>query len=225
MDIDKEVKRRYNSLKEILIMKKSLGILALLFCMNTAAFSLSESWLFAGFEYGNSFEKITMDGQKIEPDIAAPGFAAGFFLFWDAVGVIILLEFLFPQNVSLLKDQYTYNFQLAYIAGPAFQFGLNERMKITLGAGFGSVQTFGKYGGASLLNSNYGIGGDAGFVYSVTPRMYINAGTAASYQFTNLATLNTGKNEKTERSKNYSMISLRPYIRIGYIFKSKLGTN
>jgi hypothetical protein len=125
---------------------------------------------------------------------------------------------LFPQHISLFDDEYRYHFQLAYILGPAFKIDLNERMKIKLGAGFSSVQTFGTYHDTPLLNSNFGIGGDAGFAYIVNRRIQINMGTTAAYQFGNMAALDWGKNEAAEWSDNYSMTGLRPYIRVGFMF-------
>jgi hypothetical protein len=153
--------------------------------------------------------------------MGSPGFGIDSFRFWDNFGFIINISFLFPQNISLLDDEYKYNFQIAYVIGPAFKFDLNEKTKIKLGLGFSSIQTFGKYGGNSLLNSNFGIGGDAGFVCIINRLININVGTTASYQFGNIATLNIGKNETTEWSRNYSMIALRPYIRIGFMFRPK----
>jgi hypothetical protein len=202
-------------------MKKMIIAMILFSCINVMAFSLFESWFSTGFEYGNLFEKNTVDDQTIESYIGSPGFDIDSFQFWDNFGFVINISFLFPQNISMLNGEYKYNFQFAYIIGPAFKLDLNERMKIKLGAGFSSVQTFGKNSGSSLLNSNFGIGGDIGFVYIVNPLININIGTIANYQFANIATLNLGKSETSEWAKNYSMICLRPYIRIGFMFKPK----
>jgi hypothetical protein len=187
-----------------------------------------ESWLQAGFGYGNYFEKTDVENQTVETYIGSPGFDIGSFQFWDNFGFFIDLSFSFPNTVDVNVDGYNYTFQFGFMVGPAFKFNLTEHMKVKLGVGFSSLLTTGDYNNASLFNFNLGLGGDVGFLYTVNDLVYITIGTLAHYQFanrTNMPTPTPGSHDNHEENhewaKNYSMIGIRPYIGIGFMIKPK----
>ena len=77
-----------------------------------------------------------------------------------------------------------------------------------------------------LSQFNIGAGGDVGFYFFVSEKIYINAGSLFTYHFGNVTSIGTGEYridkdwekeeiKDTRWSKNYSMYGLQPYITIG----------
>jgi hypothetical protein len=147
------------------------------------------------------------------------GFDIDSFQFWNNFGFFINLSFLFPIDVNVNNDNYKYNFQFNYIIGPAFKFDITENMKLKLGLGYSSQITLGEYSHEFMFNQNYGIGGEVGFIYILGKLININIGTILNYQFANTGKKEALNNKKYEWSRDYSMFTVRPYIRIGFMFK------
>jgi hypothetical protein len=192
--------------------------MALLSGINAQAFSF-ESWFGAGFEYGNFFEKKQEAGSTIESYIGSPGIDMSSFQLWDNFGYFISLSFLFPNNIVMDDDACSFFFQFAYVLGPAFKFDINEKISIKTGFGFSSQLMRGEYDHNSLMNINLGIGGDAGISYMVNHLINISMGAIVNYQFASLTSMDTAAGETKKWAKNYSMTGLRPYIRIGFVFR------
>ena len=201
-------------------MKKIIFLGLYLFFISSLVFSY-ESWLATGFSYGNFFEKETVSANTVNSYIGAPGLDIDNFQMWNDFGFFINISFLFPNNVNIDDDAYNYIFQLGYIIGPAFKININEKMDIKLGFGFSSQQIYGKYNNNSLFNINFGVGGDIGFVYIFNRLLFLDIGTVLNYQFANRAKIETSIGENIEWSKEYSMFGIRPYLRIGFMFKQK----
>ena len=199
-------------------MKKTVLIMALVSGINVSAFSF-ESWFSTGFEYGNFFEKKQEAGSTIESYIGSPGIDMSSFQLWDNFGYFISLSFLFPNNIVMDDEAYNFFFQFAYVLGPAFKFNINEKLNIKTGFGFSSQFMRGEYDQNALMNINLGIGGDAGIAYMVTRLINISIGAIVNCQFASLTSMDTAVGETKKWAKNYSMTGLRPYIRIGFVFR------
>jgi len=202
-------------------MKRTIFIIILVLGIYGTSFSY-EAWLQAGFGYGNYFGKTQGDGHTIRAYLGSPGFDIGSFQFWDKFGFFIDFSFSFPTTVNVNVDGYNYTFQFGYVIGPAFKFNLTEHMKLEIGLGFSSILAMGDHNKASLFSYNLGIGSDTGFVYTVNDLVIVTIGTLAHYHFANREKIIiSDKDENHEWKKKYSMIGIRPYISIGFVFKPK----
>jgi hypothetical protein len=101
---------------------------------------------------------------------------------------------------------------------------------MNLGIGFSLGPVTGEFNNKRLTQFNLGIGGDAGVSFFINKMMYIKAGCLVSYHFFNITNIDTGEYkidddgdreevEDVERSKNYNMAGIRPYIKIGILLK------
>jgi hypothetical protein len=185
----------------------------------------NDNRLSLGFEFGNFFEKRTDGGIGIETYMGAPGLNFCAYALWNNVGFFHSHSFLFPNNIKTNVDGYDYFFQYNFIMGPAFRIPFTEKFDMTLGLGFSFGPTIGTFNDKTLSQFNLGIGGDAGFSFSVNKMVYVNIGAIYSYLFLNRTSTGTGtydddgdENTTAEWSKNYNMTAIRPYIRTGLRF-------
>jgi opacity protein-like surface antigen len=215
--LDKKLITGRNTIEGEFFMKRIVGIVLFL-TIGTTAFAY-ESWFSAGIGYGNSFEKKLEYGQTKKTSLGYLGFDTDSFQFWNNFGFFINLSFLFPIDVNVNDNNYKYNFQFNYIIGPAFKFDITGNMKLKLGLGYSSQITLGEYSHEFMSNQNLGIGGEVGFAYILSKLININIGTILNYQFANNEKKEALNNETHEWSRDYSMFTARPYIRIGFMFK------
>jgi hypothetical protein len=197
---------------------KKITCLALLLSIASTAFAY-ESWFSAGIGYGHSFEEKFENSQTVKVYSGSLGFDIDSFQFWNNFGFFINLSFLFPVNVMVNNDSYSYDFQFNYLIGPAFKFDITENIKLKLGLGYSSQIIPGKYNHKSMVGQNFGIGGEAGFTYILSELMNINMGTVLNYQFANNEKKEAPDGKEHEWSKDYSMFTVRPYIRVGFMFE------
>jgi hypothetical protein len=211
-------------------MNKRFGLAVVLALAAAAIGFANENRISMGFEYGNFFEKRTDGGVDIETYRGSPGFNLSGYHLWDNFGFFHNHSFLFPSNVSSNIDGYDYFFQYNFIIGPAFKITFSERLDMNLGIGFSLGPIAGEFNNKRLTQFNLGIGGDAGVSFFINKMMYINAGGLVSYHFFNITNRDTGEYtidddgdreevEDVERSKNYTMAGIRPYIKIGIRLK------
>jgi hypothetical protein len=207
-------------------MNKKLGFMIILaVCISTMAFS-NENRLSFGFEYGNFFEKRTDGGVDIETYKGSPGFDFCAYHLWGNFGFFHNHSFLFPADVSSNIDGYKYYFQYNLLIGPVYKIAFTEKWDMTLGIGFSLSPIAGEINSKDLTQFNMGIGGDIGVSYLFSKMVYINIGSKLTYHFCNTTSIANGtydedgdENKTTEWSNNYSMVGIRPYLRIGIMLK------
>jgi hypothetical protein len=216
--------------KETCKMTKKLVLMVILTISTTALVFSNENRISLGFTYGNFFEKRTDGGVDLETRIGSPGFDLSLYHFWDNFGFFQNHVFLFPSTVTTNVDGYDYFFSYRLITGPAYKIAFTGKLNMNFGVGLSLGPILGEINDKRLVQFNLGIGGDIGISYSLNRYAYINIGGTASYHFFNLTWRGTGtyKEESdgdreeifdTERSKNYNMAEVRPYIRIGFLMK------
>jgi hypothetical protein len=211
-------------------MNKKLGFVVILTLAASVMGFSNENLLSFGFEYGNFFEKRTEGGVDIETYRGSPGFNFSGYHLWDNFGFFHSHSFLFPTNISSNIEGYDYFFQYNVIFGPAFRIMFNEKMNMNLGIGVNLGPVVGEFNNKKLTQFNLGIGGDIGISFFVNKMVYVNIGSLVSYHFFNITSIGTGEYEidddgdrkeikDIERSKNYNMAGVRPYIKIGLMLK------
>jgi hypothetical protein len=198
-------------------MKKIAG-LALFLSIGSTVFAY-ESWFSAGIGYGHSFEEKFENNQTLKAYSGSLGFDIDSFQFWNNFGFFFNFSFLFPVNVKVDDASYSYTFQFNYLIGPAFKFDITENIKLKLGLGYSSQLVVGEYSHKPMVSQNLGIGGEAGFAYILSGLLNINLGTVLNYQFANSEKKEALGGMGYEWSKDYSMFTVRPYIRVGFMFE------
>jgi hypothetical protein len=216
------------------MMKQTSFFALLLVGINVMAFSLHETWISTGFEFGNSIENSSDEGITY---IGAPGFNLNAYGFSDKrnIGIFFHYSFLFPVIASGNGDIKDYDLQMEFIIGPGFRYNITENLKLQFGMGFdwmlvsamyNQKDTAGDTIDFSKVAYNLGIGGDIGFKYDITDFFYINGGVTLSYMFFNNTWLysfqKTSNDVETririydDNIKGYSMFGIKPYICIGF---------
>ena len=211
-------------------MNKKLGFVVILTLVASVTGFSNENRLSMGFEYGNFFEKRTDGGVDIETYRGSPGFNFSGYHLWDNFGFFHSHSFLLPTNISSNIEGYDYFFQYNFIFGPAFKIIFNEKLDLNFGIGVNFGPVVGELNNKKLTQFNLGMGGDIGLSFFVNKMVYANIGGLFSYHFFNITSIGTGEYkveddgdrkeiEDIERSKNYSMVGIRPYIKIGLMLK------
>jgi hypothetical protein len=202
-------------------------MVVLIIGISTMAFS-KENRITMGVEYGNFFEKRTESGVDFDTYMGSPGFNLSSWHLWDNAGFFFHNSFLFPSNVSSNREGLDYFFHYNLILGPAFKIASNKRFDLSFAVGFSLGVTTGEANNKTLNQFNMGLGGDIGLSYLVNRVVYVSVGSLLSYHFFNITSIGTGEYkidddgdreeiEDIERSKNYNMTGIRPYIKIGFL--------
>ena len=219
-------------------MKKPLLLLVMVIGINTAVFSLTESWLSIGFEYGNFWESSSDGRDYVKGYIGSPGISLSAYSFWNGknVGIFVHDIFAFPSKmtaeingVKTKVDLSVYDFmmQLGMVIGPGFRVHISDNFKLHFGVGFSFLLNYATYTRStylynnvsfSLFAVNIGIGGDIGAKYDFTDIFYLNIGSVVTFDFVNYTSTGSSFSSVSAWAKNYFMFGLRPYICIGFNF-------
>ncbi|MDR1838870.1 MAG: hypothetical protein LBQ93_04690 [Treponema sp.] len=223
-------------------MKKALLFFVLTAGVNSSALLFSEelrvaeTWLFLGFEYGNFFESDLERGNKVESYTGSPGINLGSYCFWNEknIGLFIHDIFAFPVTASEKTNgvttkidlaNYDFLFQTGIIIGPGFRYDINEKLTLKYAVGLGYLQTsvvyteyIPTYGDASfsMLEWNFGIGGDVGVKFNITDTVFLTAGSIFTFDFARFISAETSFGVSSSGwAEKFFMFGLRPYISIG----------
>jgi hypothetical protein len=207
-------------------MKNAGLIVGLLLCVNSLAFSIQESWMSAGFEFGNYVE--------FGPDheftyLGSPGFDFNMYTFKDRQNIGLYWHFsgLFPVIEKSDKTPYDYLLQYDWIMGPGFRYPLGKNLTLAFGVGVEVMAPlYAKYTensiDYSLVLFNLGLGGEVGIKYNFTDKFYLNAGLSLSHSFINRTAKYTYSDDRKVRTTiseewtfNYAMFGVKPFINIG----------
>ena len=212
-------------------MKKLFLVFTLTAGIGVMAFSLSESWLSFGFEYGNFFETVTDGGNTAKTYIASPGINLNAYSFWNGldVGLFVHDIFAFPQKGTLEINGnktevdfsiYDFIMQVGIIIGPGFRCNISDNFKLQFGIGFSFMELAAFYSHGDVkfsgLSFNFGIGGDIGIKCDITDIFFINIGSIITFDFANYTFVSSSFTNASDWTKDYSMFGLRPYICIGF---------
>lgn len=205
-------------------MKNRFGLIVILTLAVSAMAFANENRLSMGFEYGNFFEKRTDNGVDIETYKGSPGFVFSGYHLWDNFGFFHSHSLLFPTNISSKTDGYEDFIQYNLTAGPAFKVAFTDKLDMNLGIGISAGYVFGELNDKKLSQVNLGVGGDVGISFFANKRMYVNIGSLVSYHFFNITKIGYEYDddddylEDIEKTRNYNMAGVRPYIKIGIMF-------
>jgi hypothetical protein len=111
--------------------------------------------------------------------------------------------------------------------GPGFRFDMGDVMRLNLGLG-ASVQGLVAAGSAanevyqdrqfSVATVNFGPAAALELTLEIAPPFYIALGIAATYDFFNYSVVSAAAYNTRGWAEDYTMLSLRPYLCIGYHF-------
>ncbi|MDR1466713.1 MAG: hypothetical protein LBI40_03745 [Treponema sp.] len=209
-----------------------IGVMVLLSLTNMV-FSLEETWLSIGVNFGNYFENES-DAENFYAGYLGVNF--GGYGFWNKrnIGIFFNYGLLFPV-VDSIKNNYKPIIQGDFILGPGFRYNINEKLKLHFGIGLDiNLLSLLDRTNIDVKTSDeriaLGLGGDIGLKYDITDVIYFNIGTALSYNFASYrerkSTLDNWTNTKRESSNwinGYSMVGIRPYIAIGFNYYQEKG--
>ena len=214
-------------------MKKIVWGVMLFLGLTTMTFSLEETWLSTGVNFGNYFGNGSDMGNFY---VGSPGVNFSGYGFWNKknMGIFFNYGLLFPVGDSI-KNNYKPIVQGDFILGPGFRYNINEKLKLHFGIGLdinllALLDRTNIDVKASEERIALGLGGDIGLKYDITDVIYFNIGTTLSYNFASHrwgeSTLDNWTNTKRESSgwiNGYSMIGIRPYIAIGFNYYQEKG--
>ena len=171
---------------------------------NALVFSLEEQWLAAGFEFGNYFEN---ESSREFTYLGSPGFNVNVYSFSKEknIGMFFHFSFLFPVIEKNEKADFDYLAQYDWIFGPGFRYDISEKLKLHFGIGFEFMSPFDiRYTenstDYSIYAMNLGLGGDAGFKFDFTEKIYIDVGLSVTYAFINFSTLCSYSSDKKNKN-------------------------
>lgn len=211
-------------------MKKLIMVLVMVLGISSA-YAQMESWVSAGYEHGNFTEYSSSNGVRLTSTMTSPGIFLSVYTFSNNsdIGIFVHDSFLFPKSGSLSDgvdtvsvDLSIYDFiiQIGIIIGPGFRYEIDEKLKLYYGIGFSLQQESGWYDNptayASILSYNFGLGGNIGLKYDVSDTIFLNVSAVGSYHIKNYTSMSSTYLNVEGWTEKYSMISLRPYIGIGF---------
>jgi hypothetical protein len=213
-------------------MKKTVLSLVLFLGFAVATFSLEETWLSIGANFGNYFDNGSDAGDFY---VGSPGINLGGYGFWNQknIGIFFNYGFLFPVADTIGND-YKPTVQADFVLGPGFRHAINEKLKLHFGIGLdvNLLALLDRVDNDNKLSDEriaLGIGGDIGLKYDLTDVVYIDCGAALSYNFAGYrrveSTSDNWTNTKRESGwiNGYSMLGIRPYIAIGFNYYQEKG--
>jgi hypothetical protein len=217
-------------------MLKKYFVLVLLVGIGPTVYSLSETWVSFGFEYGNFFEKSYDVINTAKSYISSPAINLNVYQFYNGTntGLFIHDIFAFPKSGTIVlngkKDKvdfsaYDFIMQVGIVIGPGFRYSFSNKLKLQFGIGFSALETTSFYSAYnssygtidySRISFNFGIGGDIGLKYDITNTFFVNIGSILGYDFASFTSLDSSKESTAVWASNYSMLHLRPYFTIGF---------
>jgi len=207
-------------------MKRLFLCIVLILCISVISFS-QEIWFAGGTAFGNYF----LNGEDFKSNYTGSlGINLNFYALNEKnIGIFFNYGILFPLTNSIGKGS-DLSVQLDFIIlGVGFGYDLSTNMKLYGGIGPNLNALFlNDSEGSDITLADYiiglGIGGDVGIKYNVVNRMTINVGTTFAYNFAayriEAITIKEGdwtrSKENSGLAARYSMISIKPYIAIGF---------
>ena len=212
-------------------MKKFGAVLILILSVNSVLFSLEESWLAIGTNFGNYFQNDSHLGRFYS---GSPGINFSGYGFWDHeknIGLFatctVLLPYQNPLAANTIKSNFNQVVSADFIFGPGFKYHITDKLKLHYGIGL----NFNMFNFFNMENNDIkfrdqriglGIGGDIGLKFNITDIVYLNIGTTLNYNFashrTAESTIDNWANTKMDSSgwaNNFSMFGIRPYLAVG----------
>ncbi|MDR2662298.1 MAG: hypothetical protein LBC31_04800 [Treponema sp.] len=200
-------------------MKKAAVFIGLLSGIGFFAFSQQqETWVSLGFEFGNYFENIS-DSRNTY--VGSPGMNLNFYSFGyqKKFGLFNRNSFLSPVIKTGESNDFTYGMQMAFVLGPAFRYAFNNNTTLQTGLGVNVAGIYVDYPeGAYTYPVNsmvFGLGGDLGVKFDLTDTIFINIGSAFSFNFFNAFSVESVPPAVRNWLDNYTALEVKPYICIG----------
>ena len=181
------------------------------------------SWHSFGAEYNNSTSNEFYGGEYVEATLDAVGFTYSFSVLSNAydVGLFLHTAFLRPWGGIIRKpgDVYYYNFNntknpllTSIMAGFAIREPISYLGDYYFGIGPNiHILTF-DTADDSIIGIDVGVGFKTGYVFYMSPTIFIDSGVLFDYSFTSHTKKNDGPWVK---ATDFGMYSLRTYIGIG----------
>ena len=227
-------------------MKRLSTSLILFLILIGNAIAESESWLSIGVEYGNFFEKTSSSGVTLDSYIGSPGMSLSDYTFWnkDNIGLFVHDSFLLPKDMTATINGATSNIDLSIydlmiqtglLIGPGVRYIICPNIAMHFGFGPNIIETSASYSkynsyynqtiSYSMLSFDIGAGIDAGFKVDFGSVLYLDIGTLVIFDMINYTSISSSfGNASAWSDGNYSLISVQPYLCLGFnIYNSTVG--
>ena len=148
--------------------------------------------------------------------------------FNDNWGIYLNTDYLFPSestvttggiSVTATSSDWDFSMLLSLIIGPTYKYNFSDKFELFGALGFhvAEYSMTSKY--SAVLNFSFGIGGDVGVRYFPSEHFYMTGGCLLSHDFRCEGKISTTYGS-TKVSESYNFGSVRPYIGIGFKYKT-----
>jgi hypothetical protein len=206
-------------------MKKCISIAVISILFSAIAFAGISPDIQAGISYSAQKESYTDSGIDYVNKTQRTGFnIENCNTFDSGFGFFENLNFEFSRNGSAeVKDKtYDYNddsfFAFELIAGPSYQFCLNDTTKLQFGAGFHYLSQKWTEDDFTYGSTSMGLAILFNYKLKLTGTWFVTAGASAFFDFKNSLSYTYGSDSYTIPASSYCLIGVQPHLLIGYQF-------
>lgn len=195
---------------------------------------ITGTFLFAG-EISNyvsityNYGIFTERAENAKTKLSSSGIDLSFITYYnDNWGFYLNTDYLFPTeatvtsggiSVTATDADWDFSMLLSVILGPSYKYTINEKFDLFGAIGFHLAEYSMNSKKSAALNFSFGIGGDLGFRFTPTEHFYITGGCLLSHDFYCVGKVSTKYGSK-KVSDSYNFGSVRPYIGIGFKYKT-----
>ena len=219
-------------------------IIAAVMTVSLAFTAMADTWINAGFNAANLWDKRTTSSIVTEQQYFMPGLYLNLNTFKNKslMGLWLHGDLVFPgtckttvnnssteRNISDMWNDTAIDY--GFIVGPMFRIPLGSFLDFYLGAGFAlnfqnykrSSTVFGVKSETEFFAMNLGLGADVGVKLNFSKNIYINGGLNANWFWSSYETTTTkvGANvtqQKGWTDSTYSSWAIKPYVGAGFAF-------
>ncbi|MDR1230471.1 MAG: hypothetical protein LBK61_03610 [Spirochaetaceae bacterium] len=200
-------------------MKKAGLFLLFLFSLGFYVFAQTqETWTSLGFEFGNYFENF-QDSRNTYIGSAGISLNFYFFEYGKKVGFFNRNSFLFPVLKTSDSNNFVYGTQMVFVLGPAFRYMFSEKLTLQSGIGINFYGIYIDYTEGSytypVSSMVLGLGADFGLKIDVNDIVFLNVGTAFSFNFLNTFSVSSMPSVIENWVDGYMAFEVKPYVCIG----------
>ena len=183
------------------------------------------SFITAAYNYGVFTERA----EQAQTKLISNGFDLSDSIYFNNTwGFYLNTDYLFPSeatvrsgglSITTTSSDWDFSMLLSMIIGPTIRHNITDDFEIFGALGFhvAEYSLSSKYSAA--LNFSFGLGGDLGIRYLLSDHFYLSGGCLLSHDFYYKGKISTayGTNKVSD---TYNFGSFRPYIGIGYTYKT-----
>lgn len=206
-------------------MKKCSLIAAISILLSASAFAGISPDVQGGISYSAQRESYTDSDVDYVNKTQRIGFTASNFNTFDSgFGFFenLTVEFHRWGESNWKTNSFTYNddsfYAFDFIAGPSYQFKLNDTTKIQLGAGFHFLRQGWTDDSTTFDDTNLGLALLFNYKLKLSDTWFLSAGASAFFDFKNTKSYTYKGDSYTIPVDSYSLIGVQPHLMIGYQF-------